>query len=165
MDEQPLGDAAYLGGRGVRPAQRAGVPVQALRLARRARRHDRRAGGERPVEVDGKAVVATPRQPDAPCERLFQVTELGVDGAYYFYDRDPTQVATISLTRRRTDPDQRRNGNRAGAVQPDAERDPAARARDGERRVQQVRRRPGLGGRRGTVSKAGSVALGTQYTW
>jgi hypothetical protein len=32
-------------------------------------------------------------------EQLFQVTELGVDGAYYLYDQDPTQVGTISITR------------------------------------------------------------------
>lgn len=32
-------------------------------------------------------------------ELLFQVTELGVDGAYYFYDQDPAQVGTLSITR------------------------------------------------------------------
>jgi len=32
-------------------------------------------------------------------EQLFQDTDVGVDGAYYLYDKDPTQVGTFSATR------------------------------------------------------------------
>jgi len=32
-------------------------------------------------------------------EQLFQDTDVGVDGAYYLYDKDPTQAGTFSATR------------------------------------------------------------------
>lgn len=32
-------------------------------------------------------------------EQLFQDTDVGLDGSYYLYDKDPTQVGTLSVTR------------------------------------------------------------------
>jgi hypothetical protein len=130
-------------------------------------------------------------------EQLFQVTELGLDGAYYFYDRDPTQVATISITRAGQTLTSGGIGiapvrysltpsviQRIGPVMVMASAayskyvDDQGWAVDATLRIQvkialgdhRLKLWAKLAGSRdvdamSTVSKAGSVALGTQYTW
>ncbi len=130
-------------------------------------------------------------------EQLFRVTELGIDGAYYFYDRDPTQVATISITRA----GQTLTSGGMGIAPVQYSLTPSAIQRLGPVLVMasaayskyvdgqgwavdaavRVQVKLALGDHRlklwakltgsrdvdamSNVSKAGSVALGTQYTW
>jgi hypothetical protein len=129
-------------------------------------------------------------------EQLFQRTELGIDGAYYLYDQDPTQVGALAITRA----GQAGSGGtgiapvrysatpsviqRLGRVMAMASVtysryvDDQGWAVDAAIRIQ-VKLAPGdtrlklwakLTGSRDVdqkiaVSKAGSVALGTEYAW